>query len=118
MAASGPQAVVWRPLIYMVNFSSVKIVNKTESHIFKLHKLLCDFWLWCTVKGIWLSVYHFPGTQNCDADKLYRNINEDSEWELSAPVLNAIIKVYGHIYVVLFASRLKSSTSELHFIQT
>lgn len=61
----------------------------TVSHMGTGHSQYCnrvarDIWLWAITKNVWLSAAHILGKINCDADSVYRQLDNSMEWMLQA----------------------------------
>ena len=65
-----------------------------------------QIWEWCSLRNIWISASHIPGSKNVEADKESRKINDSTEWSLSMTVYNRLAQLWGPFQVDLFASRL------------
>ena len=57
-----------------------------------LRKVARDIWLWCIEKKIWLSATRIPGIQNETADRLRRNFQNRTEWQLQPSVFKLLTK--------------------------
>ena len=66
----------------MDNTVAVKYIDAMGGKKSDLNDLAREICEWCRDKQIWLSAYYLPGTNNIEADKMSRNINEDLEWQL------------------------------------
>ena len=92
--------------VYMDNTTSVSYVNKYGGKTTELNNLAREIWFWCLEHNIHLSAAHIPGKNNCEADKLSRNFNDDLEWSIEQNIFERFITIYGCICIDLFASRL------------
>ena len=65
-----------------------------------------QIWEWCSLRNIWISASHIPGSKNVEADKESSKSNDSTEWSLSMTVYNRLAQLWGPFQVDLFASRL------------
>ena len=65
-----------------------------------------QIWECCSLRNIWISASHIPGSKNVEADKESRKSNDSTEWSLSMTVYNRLAQLWGPFQVDLFASRL------------
>ena len=55
---------------------------------------------------MWLTIAHVPGVENCLADFISRNFQDNLEWSLGDRLFDRIVQCFGHPQIDLFASRL------------
>lgn len=105
-------------LLRLDNTTAISYINRAGGVRFRhLSVLSKEIWKWCEERSLWLKASYISSADNTDADKALRNVNIDSEWELSQSAFSQIEKQFGPISVDLFASRLnkKSKKSYLRF---
>lgn len=93
--------------LFLDNTVAIKYLSKMGGRKTLLNSLARDIWLWCVKKGIWLSVFHIPGSQNTRADALSRagkKLKEDMEWSLNQSIFIDIENKMGSCKIDLFAS--------------
>lgn len=73
-----------------------------------LNKITRDIWQWCEKRNIFVFASYIKSSQNKDADMESRNLNIDTEWELSSAAFNKIVEKFGRPQIDLFASRLNA----------
>ena len=93
--------------VFSDNTTTVTYINNMDgSHSLHCNALTRDMWLWCIVKGIWLSAAHLPGSQNIQADRASRIFHDQTEWKLDQDIFHRITSQLIKPEVDLFASRL------------
>ena len=90
---------------YLNAMGGIKSLNCNEMAV--------QIWEWCSLRNIWISASHIPGSKNVEADKESRKINDSTEWSLSMTVYNRLAQLWGPFQVDLFASRLNFKVPEV-----
>ncbi|KYQ54576.1 hypothetical protein ALC60_14850 [Trachymyrmex zeteki] len=102
-------------LLRLDNNTAIAYVNKAGGVRFPhLSKLSRKIWEWCEERKIWLRASYIPLAENIEADRASRNVNIDSEWELSQRIFEQIKKRFGPFSVDLFASRLNAKCKKFY----
>ena len=71
------------------NVTTVAFINNMGgTHSTACNKVARDIWLWCIEKKIWLSATRIPGIQSETADRLRRDFQNITEWQLQPKVSN------------------------------
>lgn len=92
--------------IFMDNTTGISYINKFGGKMFLLHQLAKEIWQWAKDRQLWISAAHIAGHDNCEADELSRNFNDDKEWMLNPIYFKSVRTVMGKIDIDLFASRI------------
>lgn len=96
-------------LLRLDNTTAIAYVNRAGGVQFPhLSELSRKIWQWCEGRKIWLRASYIPSNENTEADRASRNLNVDSEWEISQDSFNEIEAQWGPFSVDLFASRLNA----------
>ncbi|XP_070521642.1 uncharacterized protein [Cardiocondyla obscurior] len=94
-------------LLRLDNTTAISYVNRAGGVRFRhLSMLSKKIWRWCEERRLWLKASYIPSAENTEADRASRNVNADTEWELSGSAFSKIEKQFGPFSVDLFASRL------------
>ena len=98
--------------LFLDNTVAISYINNFGGKTERLHLLSKQLWSWAISKNIWISAVHVPGSENFEADRLSRNINDDAEWMLKPQIFKRIESLFGKIQIDLFASKLNNQISE------
>ncbi|XP_070518817.1 uncharacterized protein [Cardiocondyla obscurior] len=102
-------------LIRIDNMTAISYINRAGGVQFPhLSELSRKIWEWCEEKKLWLKASYIPSTKNNEADEASRNINIDSEWEISQINFKQIENQFGPFSVDLFASRLNKKCQRFY----
>lgn len=102
-------------LFRLDNTTAIAYVNRAGGVQFPhLSELSRQIWEWCEERKIWLKASYIPSAENIEADRASRNINEDSEWEISQTAFKQIEKQFRPFSVDLFASRLNAKCQKFY----
>lgn len=92
-------------LLRIDNTTAISYINRQGGIQFPhLNNLTRTIWQWCERRDIWIHASYVNTKDNC-ADAESRKVNPDTEWELSEPAYQSIIKNFGNPETDLFASR-------------
>ena len=95
--------------IQIDNVVAVSYINHMGGRKCELNELTKNMWEWCINRGLWLSAVHLPGSENIQADRLSRKLNDDLEWMLHGELFAKIAQIYkldNRDTIDMFASRL------------
>lgn len=102
-------------LLRLDNTTAISYVNRAGGVRFPhLSGLSKKIWKWCEERRLWLKASYIPSAENTEADSASRNVNVDTEWELSGSVFSKIEEQFGSFSVDLFASRLNSKCKKFY----
>jgi hypothetical protein len=102
-------------LLRLDNTTAIAYVNRAGGVQFPhLSELSRKIWEWCEERKIWLKASYIPSAENIETDRASRNVNADSEWELSQTMFKQIEKQFGPFSVDLFASRLNRKCGKFY----
>lgn len=96
-------------LLRVDNTTAISYVNRMGGvqypHFNDISKKI---WQWCEVRRIFIFASYIKSSQNTVADFESRQLNTDTEWELSDNVFSEIIRRYGQPDIDLFATRINA----------
>lgn len=99
-------------LLRIDNTTAIAYINKAGGIKYStLSELARDIWQWCENRNIWVVASYIPSKLNVEADRASREVNLDTEWELSQDAFQKIVNVYGSFSIDLFASRINKKCS-------
>ncbi|XP_011860538.1 PREDICTED: uncharacterized protein LOC105557794 [Vollenhovia emeryi] len=102
-------------LLRIDNTTAISYINRAGGVQFPhLSELLKKIWAWCEEREIWLKASYIPSSKNIEADKASRNVNVDSEWEISQEAFTQIEEQFGFFTVDLFATRLNKKCKRFY----
>ena len=99
-------------LLRVDNITALSYINKlggTKSQ--RLFKLAKKIWQWSEKRQIWLFASYIPSVDNIIADRESRDLNVESEWQLSHKSFRELCKQFGDPGIDLFATRINSHCS-------
>ncbi|CAL8112964.1 unnamed protein product [Orchesella dallaii] len=92
-------------LLRVDNKTAIAYINKFGGcRSDKLHSVAKNIWTWCEKRDIELSANYISSTDNFVADKLSREGDYNSEWELNSKYYDRICSKFGTPYIDLFAT--------------
>lgn len=96
-------------LMRVDNTTAISYVNRMGGiqypHLNRITRLI---WKWCEERNIVIFASYIRSAENIDADRESRNMNVDTEWEISADAFAKITSRYGVPDIDLFATRVNS----------
>ncbi|CAD6234371.1 GSCOCG00001862001-RA-CDS, partial [Cotesia congregata] len=99
-------------LLRIDNTTAIAYINKAGGIKYpRLSELARSIWQWCESRNIWVVASYIPSKLNVEADRASRQVNLDTEWELSQTVFQKVLGCYGPFSIDLFASRVNKKCS-------
>lgn len=93
-------------LLRLDNTTAICYVNNAGGIQFPhLSELARKIWQWCESSRLWIRASYIASKENTKADEASRNINLDTEWELSSQYFDQIVNNFGIPSIDLFATR-------------
>ena len=98
--------------LYTDNTTSCAYINRYGGKHESLDSIARRIWTWCIDRNIQLSAAHIAGSDNKEADKLSRSVNDDLEWSLDQQIFNKLHARYPQMRIDLFASNLNAKLEQ------
>lgn len=96
-------------LMRIDNTTAISYINRMGGVQFThLNDITQAIWKWCEDKNIFIFASYIRSCENTDADAESRNLNIDTEWELSSDAFREIVSKFGNPEIDLFASRINT----------
>lgn len=86
------------------NTTALTYINNMGGKITSCNRIARNIWDWAISHNVWLLCSFIPGKFNIQADQLSRQLNETTEWSLSADAFYAVRQAFPEISIDLFAS--------------
>ncbi|XP_044591535.1 uncharacterized protein LOC123269765 [Cotesia glomerata] len=99
-------------LLRIDNTTAIAYINKAGGIKYPgLSELARSIWQWCESRNIWVVASYIPSKLNVEADRASRQVNLDTEWELSQTAFQKVLGCYGPFSIDLFGSRVNKKCS-------
>lgn len=93
--------------IYIDNIIVVFYINVMGGIYFlECNKIVCEIWIWCIQRNIWVIVILLLGKENVDVDREFRIFNDNIEWFFEENIFYSIVKIYGMLFIDFFVFRI------------
>lgn len=96
-------------LLRIDNMTAISYINRMGGVQYAhLNNITRQIWQWCENRNLFIFASYIKSKDNVEADKESRNINIDTEWELSSLAYENIVNSFGLPDIDLFATHLNA----------